>query len=161
MLVEMFLGGLDRLLRRVEVYRSTGLLKACAACGSSVRLRMPVVIYHPEKLCLGTGIDIGEFVLIRASGGVSIGSRVLIAAHAVITSRTHPKELPRFGVNVDASIVIEDDVWIGAGAVILPGVRIGRGAIIGAGAVVTKNVAAGEIVAGVPARFLGRVETKK
>jgi acetyltransferase-like isoleucine patch superfamily enzyme len=50
--------------------------------------------------------------------------------------------------------VIEDDVWVGAGAVILPGVTIGRGAIVGAGAVVTRDVPPFAIVAGVPARFL-------
>ncbi|PIW49973.1 MAG: acetyltransferase, partial [Zetaproteobacteria bacterium CG12_big_fil_rev_8_21_14_0_65_54_13] len=51
-------------------------------------------------------------------------------------------------------VCIGDDVWIGARAVILPGVNIGRGAVIGAGAVVTRNVAANSVVAGVPARLL-------
>jgi acetyltransferase-like isoleucine patch superfamily enzyme len=50
-------------------------------------------------------------------------------------------------------IVIEDDVWIGTHAVILPGVRIGRGAVVAAGAIVTRDVPAGVIVAGVPARI--------
>jgi len=53
-----------------------------------------------------------------------------------------------------APVCIGDDVWIGARAVILPGVNIGRGAVIGAGAVVTRNVAANSVVAGVPARLL-------
>jgi acetyltransferase-like isoleucine patch superfamily enzyme len=51
-----------------------------------------------------------------------------------------------------APVVIEDDVWIGIGAVILQGVRIGRGSIIGAGAVVNRDVESGTVVAGVPAR---------
>ena len=54
-------------------------------------------------------------------------------------------------------IVIGDDVWIGAGAIVLPGVTIGEGAIIGAGAVVTKDVPAGETYVGVPARSIGAV----
>jgi galactoside O-acetyltransferase len=84
---------------------------------------------------------------------------VLIAAHAVITSRQHPARLPRFGVTADAPVAIDDDVWIGAGAIVLPGVRIGRGAIVGAGAVVTGNVEPFTIVGGVPARPIGVVPT--
>jgi acetyltransferase-like isoleucine patch superfamily enzyme len=112
---------------------------------------MPVIIYHAAQLRLGSRIDIGEFTHIRASGGVTIGNGVLIASHVVITSRAHPVELPRYGVTEDAPVVIEDDAWIGAGAIVLPGVTIGRGAIVAAGAVVTRAVAAGTIVAGVPA----------
>src|SRR4029077_10859265 len=116
------------------------LLRRCGVVGEQVRLRMPVVIYQPDRLRLGSRIDIGEFTHIRASGGVTIGDGVLIASHVVITSRAHPVELPRFGVTRDAPVVIEDDVWIGAGAIVLPGVTIGRGSIVGAGAVVTHPV---------------------
>lgn len=133
------------------------MLARCERAGDSVRLRMPVSIYHPEHLVLGSRIDVGEYVVIRASGGVTIGDRVLIAAHAVITSRQHPSRLPRFGVTEDAPIVLEDDVWIGAGAIILPGVIVGRGSIVGAGAVVTSSVAPFTIVGGVPAKPIGRV----
>lgn len=133
------------------------MLARCQRAGDSVRLRMPVSIYHPEHLVLGSRIDVGEYVVIRASGGVTIGDRVLIAAHAVITSRQHPSRLPRFGVTEDAPIVLEDDVWIGAGAIILPGVIVGRGSIVGAGAVVTSSVAPFTIVGGVPAKPIGRV----
>jgi acetyltransferase-like isoleucine patch superfamily enzyme len=118
---------------------------------------MPVTVYHPEHLTLGSQIDIGEYTHIRASGGVTIGSRVLIAAAVVISSREHPVALPRFAVTVDAPIEIADDVWIGAGAVILPGVSIGRGAVVGAGAVVTGAVAPFTVVGGVPARQIGTV----
>jgi galactoside O-acetyltransferase len=55
-----------------------------------------------------------------------------------------------------APVVIEDDVWLGANAVVLPGIRIGKGAIVGAGAVVTHDVEAMSIVAGVPARPIGK-----
>jgi acetyltransferase-like isoleucine patch superfamily enzyme len=119
-----------------------------------VRLRAPVTIYHPDSLTLGNQIDIGEYTHIRASGGVTIGDRVLIASHVVITSRTHPIGLPRWGVTKDQPIVIEDDVWIGASAIVLPGVTIGRGSVIAAGAVVTTSVPPMSVVGGVPARPL-------
>jgi acetyltransferase-like isoleucine patch superfamily enzyme len=118
---------------------------------------MPVVIYAPEQLELGDQIDIGEFTHIRANGGVRIGSRVLIASHVVIASRAHPVTVPRYGVVEDAPIVIEDDVWIGAGAIVLPGVTVGYGAIIGAGAVVTRSVEPRTVVGGVPAKQIGQV----
>jgi acetyltransferase-like isoleucine patch superfamily enzyme len=119
---------------------------------------MPVVVYQPERLVIGDDVDIGEFTVLRASGGLTIGSRVLIAAHAVLTTRGHPENIPRFGRVTDAAIVVEDDVWIGAGAVILPGVTVGRGAIVGAGAVVTASVEPFTVVGGVPARVIKRLE---
>jgi acetyltransferase-like isoleucine patch superfamily enzyme len=144
-------------LARVRDHEAHRLLQRCRARGTDVRLRMPVTIYHPEQLSLGSRIDIGEYTHIRASGGVTIGDRVLVAAGAIITSREHPTALPRFGIVADAPVVIEDDVWIGAGAIVLPGVSIGRGAIVGAGAVVTGSVAAFTIVGGAPARPIGAV----
>jgi acetyltransferase-like isoleucine patch superfamily enzyme len=115
---------------------------------------MPVVIYDPDKLELGDQVDIGEFTHLRANGGIRIGSRVLIAANVTITTREHPVALPRWGVTSDAPIVIEDDVWIGAGAIVLPGVTIGRGSVVAAGAVVTADVPPFTVVGGVPARTI-------
>jgi len=148
----------DRWLCRVNAYRAETLLGRCAGVGPNVRLRMPVMIYHPEQLVLGSSVDIGEFAVIRASGGLRIGDRVLVATHAVLTTRGHPRSLPRYGQVEDAPIVVEDDVWIGAGAIVLPGVTIGRGAIVAAGAVVTKDVSPFSLVAGVPAREIEQIE---
>lgn len=146
-------------LRLAQIHQAEQLLAQCARRGPRVKLRMPVVIYGAEQLSLGDRIDIGEFTVIRASGGVTIGDRVLIAAGAIITSRGHPIPLPRFGVTADAPVVIADDVWIGAGAIVLPGVTIGEGAVIAAGGVVTANVPPHTVFGGVPARQIGSVPT--
>jgi acetyltransferase-like isoleucine patch superfamily enzyme len=143
-------------LRLGSVHDAARLLKSCASKGR-VRLRMPVTIYAPERLEMGDEVDIGEFTHIRANGGVRIGSRVLIASHVVITSRAHPVALPRYGVTEDAPVAIEDDVWIGAGAIILPGVTVGRGAVVAAGAVVTTSIEPYKVMGGVPARQIGQV----
>ena len=142
---------------RLSAHEARRLLERCAARGDNVRLRMPVVIYAPERLEFGHTIDIGEFTHIRANGGVRIGDRVLIAARVTITSRTHPLAPPRMGITEDAPIVIEDDVWLGAGAIVLPGVTIGRGAVVAAGAVVTRSVEPFTVVAGVPARKIREI----
>jgi acetyltransferase-like isoleucine patch superfamily enzyme len=143
-------------LRMASEQDAARLLASCRQSGN-VRLRMPITIYAPEKLELGDQVDIGEFTHIRANGGVRIGDRVLIASHVVITSRAHPVAVPRYGIVEDAPVVIENDVWIGAGAIVLPGVTVGQGSIIGAGAVVTKSVDPRTIVAGVPAKQIGQV----
>jgi acetyltransferase-like isoleucine patch superfamily enzyme len=147
----------NRVLEYAYQYRANEIINHCASVGSGVRFRMPVTVYHPERLSLDDQVDIGEYVLIRATGRVVIGNRVLIASHTVINSSTHLKTLPRFGVTVESPIYIHDDVWIGAGVLIMPDVIIGRGAIVGAGAVVTKSVGECSIVAGIPARVIGCV----
>lgn len=156
-MLSRILGGVAAALQRAgHAHAAAQLLSQCRRHGH-VRLRMPVVIYEPEKLELGDQVDIGEFTHIRANGGVRIGSRVLIAAHVTITTREHPVALPRWGVTKDAPIVIEDDVWIGAGAILLPGVTIGRGSVIAAGAVVTGDVPPFTVAGGVPARTIKQV----
>jgi galactoside O-acetyltransferase len=143
-------------LRRARAYDAAVMLDRCRH-GVGVRLRMPVVIYDPDQLEFGDQVDVGEFTHIRASGGIRIGSRVLIAANVTITTRQHPVALPRWGVTEDAPIVIEDDVWIGAGAIVLPGVTIGRGAVVAAGAVVTADVPPFTVTGGVPAKTIKQV----
>lgn len=114
-----------------------------------------VVIHGPEHTTIGNRCSLAEFVHIWGGGGVTIGDDVLIASHTVITSLTHHKKVVRFRETlIKEPVVIMDNVWIGAGAIILPGVTVGEGSIIGAGAVVTSDVAPGVIVAGVPARVI-------
>lgn len=112
----------------------------------------------------GAKIMIGENVgvsgcTISAAKAITIGSRVLIGSGALIMDNDahsiHSKERSKGAKGESKPIVIEDDVFIGARAIVLKGVRIGKGAIIGAGAVVTKNVPEFTIVAGNPARKIG------
>ena len=90
-----------------------------------------------------------------------MGDRVSIAPHVVIVLVSHANfsRIREAAASVRGSDVnIENDVWIGAGAIILNGVNIGEGAVIGAGSVVTKDVGAYEIVAGNPARVIRKIE---
>ena len=91
--------------------------------------------------------------------GASIGDSVVIGQAVAILSTTgrHVRPAPATATptNISPSVpVMEDDVWIGRGAVILPGVRVGKGSIVGAGAVVTKDVPPRSVVSGAPARII-------
>jgi maltose O-acetyltransferase len=109
----------------------------------------------PHRLPIGDKCVIAEFCHIWGGGGFDIGNKVLVAAHVTITSMTHDAEAAVFAdTSVKKPVVIEDNVWIGTGAIIMPGICLGTGYIIGAGAEVTKNVPANCIVAGIPARYI-------
>ena len=92
-------------------------------------------------------------------GGIEIGKNVLIAAHAIVTSQTHDSRAEIYKNSlVNKKIIINDNVWIGAGAIIFPGVELGENSIIGAGAAVIENVDAGDVVVGVPARSIKNIK---
>lgn len=109
---------------------------------------------------IGDGSLIGEYNVIRGQGGVTIGNRVytspmvqLLAVNHVFDDPTRP--FVEQGITAQG-ITIEDDVWIGAGAIVTDGVTVGRGAVVAAGAVVTRDVAPGTLVGGTPAREISR-----
>lgn len=104
-------------------------------------------ILPPFYCDYGLGASFGERVFINQGccfldfGGITIGDRVLIGPRVTLSTAGHPVELDeRYDFITYAPIVVEDDVWIGAGATITPGVTIGRGSVVGAGAVVAKDV---------------------
>ncbi len=109
---------------------------------------------------VGADVFVGEELIIKDEledkGMVSIGDRVAIADRVTLTVSSHPNFSRLRGIieDVHEPIVIGDDAWIGTCSVILPGVKIGRGAVVGAGSVVTKSVPDGTVVVGNPARPL-------
>jgi acetyltransferase-like isoleucine patch superfamily enzyme len=90
-----------------------------------------------------------------AIGGISIGEGTMIGPHVIIATDNH--DLQNKMILACKSVEIGNNVWIGAGARILPGVHIGDNAVVGAGAVVTKNVEANTVVAGVPAKYIKNI----
>ncbi len=111
-------------------------------------------------IAIGNRASFNSGVIVSAADGgrVTIGSNVLVGPNVVMRSRNHVhsrKDIPiRDQGHMGGPIVIGDDVWIGANAVILPDVTIGSGAVIGAGAVVTKDVPGYALAGGVPAKVI-------
>lgn len=128
-------------------------------------------ILPPFRCNYGSHIEIGQksFINFNVSmidvGKIIIGDHVLIGPNTGIYTAIHPidPEIRSKGVQKARPIIIEDKAWIGGSVTILPGVRIGYGAIVGAGAVVTKDVPAMTIVAGNPAKAIREIneEDKK
>lgn len=112
------------------------------------------------RISIGTHSQIDQFCVLYGQGGLTIGEHCAIASGVKIYTQTNqyrsaPEKLILDQPVVYAPVRIGRDVWIGANAVVLPGVSIGDHAVVGAGAVVRRDVGEGEIVAGVPARVVG------
>lgn len=117
-------------------------------------------IWAPWNLELGGHVAIDDGVNLYSADKIKIGTKVAISREAFICTASHDISKPNRPL-ITAPITICDGVWIGARAIVLPGVTIGEGAIVAAGAIVTKDVAPWTVVAGNPARVVGRRELKE
>ena len=112
---------------------------------------------NTARISVGNQTSIGYHTFIFASQKIEIGKRCLIAPFCYLVDANHCYEgktpIKQQPLEVKP-IIISDDVWIGAGSIILPGVTIGEGAIIAAGSVVTKNVAPFTVMGGAPAKLI-------
>ena len=154
--------------------------------GKSVVFENGVLVFHPENIEIGDNVYIGHYTILKgyhknsmviddhtwigqqcffhSAGGLRIGKAVGIGPKVTILTSQHQaldRNVPVYFSPLEfAEVVLEDGCDIGAGTIILPGVRVGEGAIVGAGSVVTKDVESFIVVAGNPARILRRREYK-
>lgn len=116
------------------------------------------IMTYGGDITIGENVSINLNCILYGHGGLTIGNNVMIAASTIIVPGNHridDLDVPiRSQGYSQKGIVIGDDVWIGAGCLILDGVEIGSGSVVGAGSVVTGNVAPYTVVAGNPARVL-------
>ncbi|MCC5805104.1 MAG: acyltransferase [Opitutales bacterium] len=142
---------IPRNVHRVEILDGTAIDDHCVLLVSGESGGIAIRI--------GPAVYINRYTLIDASERIDIGKAVMIGPGVYITDHDHGM---RAGVPIQeqplqgAPVVIGEDAWIGAHATILKGVTIGRGAVVAAGAVVTKDVEPESIVAGVPAKPIGK-----
>jgi acetyltransferase-like isoleucine patch superfamily enzyme len=145
------------------------------ACPNGIEIGSDTIVMHgailhvynfrnltQSGITIGKGSLIGEYSVIRGQGGVQIGDRVYTSPFTQIIAVNHVFDDPRRpfveqGITAEG-IVIEDDVWLGAGAIITDGVRVGKGAVVAAGAVVTKDVPPRTVVGGIPAKVIKTID---
>jgi len=135
-------------------YRLAGL-----KIGQGSTIHMGARFYDPRNISIGEDSIIGEGVVLDGRDKLSIGNHVDIASEVMIYNSEHDIDDPNF-LAKNAPVLIEDYVFIGPRAIILPGVKIGKGAVVAAGAVVTKDVPPFAIVGGVPAKIIGERKNK-
>ena len=132
------------------------LAERMAGVGAGSVVRAPFHCDYGFNIRLGAGVFINFNCVILDVVEVTIGDQTQIASGVQILAADHPRDagLRRAGLELGRPVHIGRNVWIGAGALVLPGVRIGDDAIVGAGSVVTRDVQAGATVGGNPARQL-------
>ena len=122
--------------------------------GSRSIINMGARIYNPMNIVIGEDCVIGEKIVLDGREKLVIGNHVDIASEVMIYNCEHNVNAESFAA-ISSPVTIEDYVFIGPRAIILPGVTIKKGSVVCAGAVVTKDVEAFSIVGGVPAKAIG------
>lgn len=129
------------------------------ACGAGTVIRRSAHLDNAQNIFVGSKCYIGENVRLVAMGKIILGNNTTIGEDVIVYTSNHDYKSPTtFPYSVDAiiqDVEFEGDNWIGARSIILPGCKIGAGAVVGAGSVVTKSVPECAIVGGNPARIIG------
>lgn len=150
--LNQFISHLPWMGLRMATYRRLGIRFDSPG---SAAIMMGTDVHAPKRVRIGANTIVGRHCLLDGRGGLRIGSNVNISSYSLLISAGHDPYADDFG-GYQAGITIEDRAWIATRATVLAGVTIGRGATVAAGAVVTRNVEPFAVVAGVPARQIGR-----
>lgn len=134
-----------------------------ARLGDGVVLEAPFHCSYGVNTEFDDGVYMNAGCVILDSAPVRIGRGTMFGPAVQVYCPEHHRDPVKraAGLEIAKPVTIGDNVWVGGGAIILGGVTIGEGAIVGAGAVVTRSVPAGHVVAGNPARPIGRVDQKE
>jgi acetyltransferase-like isoleucine patch superfamily enzyme len=138
--------------------RAWWLRRAGVALGSNTRVHRCHLVNLEASglagLAIGDQAHIGPECLLDLAAPISIGNRATLAPRVMVLTHSDPgaSAVAALHPRTEGPCTIDDDAWIGAGAVLMPGVTVGKEAVVGAGAVVTRDVDAGATVFGVPAR---------
>lgn len=140
--------------------RQTILRQLLGHIGQDSIIEPPFYCVYGQNILIGNHVYLNVLCTIVDCNEVHIGHHVMIGPGVQIYTAAHDlrAEARIQGWEVAKAIVIEDNVWLGGSAILLPGVTIGRNAVVGAGAVVTRSVPANVVVAGNPARVIREIE---
>lgn len=139
------------------------LLKALFGTDTDVAIQPPFYCDYGSNIALGRGVFMNFNCVILDVAQVTIGNNVLMGPNVQIYAATHPMQasLRRQGLEAGKRVTIGDDVWIGGGAIICPGVAIGARSVVGAGSVVTRDIPADVFAAGNPCRVIRPVSGER
>ena len=166
----------------MKKFRASQVIGICILLSKKIFRRLMMIAYRPlfkncgkkvvfcpydsfsyQTISLGSDVFIGEGAIFQATeSSISIGNKVMFGPRVTIMGGNHnTREIGQFMYDVktkdfqdDLPVVIEDDIWVGTGVIILKGVTLGRGCIVGAGAIVTKSIPPYTVVVGAPARII-------
>lgn len=129
------------------------------AVGEGCWIEPPLYVNWGSRIALGDHVYANTGLTVIDDTFVTIGSHVMLGPRVTISAASHPvdPELRRQAYQYDLPVVLEENVWVGAGATILPGVTIGKNSVIGAGSVVDRDIPPDVVAAGVPCRVLREI----
>ena len=130
---------------------------ALLSCPSNVTFLGKIKLYNPGKISIGSAVRFNDGVFLNIGKGLIIEDNVTISANVFITDTTSDTNLLPEHVHVREPVLIKNNAWIGAGAIILPGVTVGEGCVIAAGAVLSQSTNNKEVWVGNPARKAGNL----
>ncbi|WP_035275676.1 sugar O-acetyltransferase [Desulfogranum japonicum] len=147
---------LNELGKATQESREKILKKLFKTCGMNVWVESPFICDYGYQISVGSNVFINFNCTILDGEDVTIGNDVLIGPNVQIYSATHPVDwkVRKSGLENTLPVTIGDNVWVGGGVVICPGVTIGNKSTIGAGSVVTKDIPSNVVAAGNPARVI-------
>lgn len=154
----------SRLVKRVNAlpfgnpFRERIFKKLFGRFGEGNVIKDNFVCNFGSNIYIGDRCYFNHGVTILDSYEVEIGNNVFLAPGVIISAVTHPLDAEKRRELIIKKVKIEDDVWIGSGAIILPGVTLHKGAVIAAGSVVNSDVEAYTVVGGTPAKFIKKIE---
>jgi acetyltransferase-like isoleucine patch superfamily enzyme len=147
---------LSRLKRGSGEYRET-LMQLFGSIDESSTVRAPFFCDYGKNISIGKNCFINYDCVFLDEGKIDMGDRVWIGPGVHIYGVEHMLEVDKRSFIRDVPVTIEDDVWIGGHATVLPGIKLGSGCVIGAGSTVTKSVEKNTVVAGNPAKEIRKI----
>lgn len=152
---EVRIGDLVEFRRNVEI-RSHGTSKVLIGNKTRIDRGVRILAANKSVIDIHDGVRIGLYSVFNGGDSITVGKKSLISGFTYLQTSMHGYASSNIAVQDQgydhAPVVLEDDTWLGTHVVILPGVNVGKGGVVGSNAVVTKNVEANQVVAGVPAK---------
>lgn len=135
------------------------LKKLFAEIGTNCYIEPPLHANWGRHVHMGNDVYVNFNLTLVDDADIHIGNNVMFGPNVVVDTAAHPihPDIRKRQIQFNVPVTIEDNVWIGAGAIILPGVRIGENSVIGAGSVVTKDIPANVVAYGSPCRVIREI----